>query len=565
MRTFIVTIGALLLSLVLAGRVFGSTVLYPSGGGTGIGTATTSDVGKALIVSSTSPFSYTFGTAGGAFTTTTINGLSSTNYLFSSGTGISIATSSTSTITWTNTGVTTTAGNWTGTFQNKNASDFAPSSTVSSQWTTTSTGIYYSGGNVGIGTTAPVAKLDISKTNSDTISLANAAAAIGDQAYGVQLMIQTMTSAPYAMTLQNSYPYGTYSPISLQPLGGNVGIGTTAPATTLDVNGSSTIRGNQYFPTLGSSGCLSLTTGGLTATSSCLTSNTGDWAGTWQTHSPSYFQTALGFTPANSSITISSGGILSGGGDLTTNRTISLSTSTLWNYFTGSSPITFNTSTGAIGFSNPGYITGVVADSPLSGSGTSASHLIFTNPGYLLNSNNLSDVSNTSTALSNLGGQTNLNGAYVSSFNTQTGAATYSVSCVSGCSVSTTTTSSAITVTGGGGSSTSTSPINFIIEYPTASENDAIHIFNASSTIKSCYAVNKSLGDTVTWGLGYSSSRATATSSLSLVAASTTVSTTTPVSYAISSSSPVTGNALIFYTTAASSTQFTLSCQYTTP
>ena len=144
---------------------------------------------------------------------------------------------------------------------------------------------------------------------------------------------------------------------------GNVGIGTSSPATTLDVNGSSTIRGNQYFPSLGSSGALVLTTNGLVATSTYLANNSGDWAGTWQTHSPSYFQTALGFTPLNPA-------------------------------------------------------------------------------------NNLSDVSNTSTALSNLGGQTNLNGAYVSSFNGATGTATYNITAGTGISVSTTTSQGTITNTG---------------------------------------------------------------------------------------------------------------------
>ncbi|MCL4399790.1 hypothetical protein M1506_00745, partial [Patescibacteria group bacterium] len=204
-----------------------------------------------------------------------------------------------------------------------------------------------------------------------------------------------------------------------------------------------------------SSGCIVLTTGGLHTTSTCITSNSGDWAGTWQTHSPSYFQTALGFTPLNPA-------------------------------------------------------------------------------------NNLSDVSNTSTALSNLGGQTNLSGAYVSSFNGATGTATYNIAAGTGISVSTTTSLGTITNTGvtslngatgsvaivagtnvtiatsststtinasGGSGSTSTSITTFTIEYPTASENDTMMIFNASSTIKSCYAVNKTAGDTVTWGIGYSSSR----------------------------------------------------------
>jgi hypothetical protein len=44
------------------------------------------------------------------------------------------------------------------------------------------------------------------------------------------------------------------------------------------------------------------------------------------------------------------------------------------------------TNLGCYADSNPSsYISGVIADSPLSGSGTSGSHLVFTNPGYILN------------------------------------------------------------------------------------------------------------------------------------------------------------------------------------
>ena len=108
-------------------------------------------------------------------------------------------------------------------------------------------------------------------------------------------------------------------------------------------------------------------------------------------------------------------------------------------------------------------------------------------------------------------------------------------------------------------------PLQWIIESPSASENDAIFTFNATSTITACNAVNKSAGDTVTFGLGYSSSRATATSSLSnlFTSAQTVTATTTPVALTINgSSTPGSLNPLIFWTTAASSTQFTLTCFY---
>jgi hypothetical protein len=109
-------------------------------------------------------------------------------------------------------------------------------------------------------------------------------------------------------------------------------------------------------------------------------------------------------------------------------------------------------------------------------------------------------------------------------------------------------------------------PIQFIIESPTSSENDNIFIFNTTSTITKVLAVNKSASDTVTFGLGYSSSQGTATSSLTnLFAAQTITSTSTPISVSLTAASSTPGlhNVLKLWTTAASSTQFTLTIYYT--
>ena len=51
--------------------------------------------------------------------------------------------------------------------------------------------------------------------------------------------------------------------------------------------------------------------------------------------------------------------------------------------------VNFNSTTNQFGCAT-GYLTGVTADSPLSGSGTSGSHLIFTNPGYITGNQSIS-------------------------------------------------------------------------------------------------------------------------------------------------------------------------------
>jgi len=90
--------------------------------------------------------------------------------------------------------------------------------------------IYQSGGNVGIGTASPDTKLQV-KDGNDRIAFY--------QPSDNRLAIQTLLDDRAFAT------YGTYggseNRLILQPLVGNVGIGTSSPAYTLDVNG--TIRG----------------------------------------------------------------------------------------------------------------------------------------------------------------------------------------------------------------------------------------------------------------------------------------------------------------------------------
>jgi fibronectin-binding autotransporter adhesin len=80
---------------------------------------------------------------------------------------------------------------------------------------------------------------------------------------------------------------------------GNVGIGTTTPATVLDVNGATTLRSGLTLSSFGSSGCLSLGSGGSVSTSSCggVTSVIAD--------------TGITVSSATGTVTIANSGVLS--------------------------------------------------------------------------------------------------------------------------------------------------------------------------------------------------------------------------------------------------------------
>jgi hypothetical protein len=112
-------------------------------------------------------------------------------------------------------------------------------------WEPTSN-VYVTATNVGVGTTSTPAKLTIwgaSAAPSIPSATSSAILRIGNTSYSTEgIDIGHMNSSPWAGWIQvgdNNFA----EPLSLQPLGSNVGIATTAPTQKLDVNGQIRIRG----------------------------------------------------------------------------------------------------------------------------------------------------------------------------------------------------------------------------------------------------------------------------------------------------------------------------------
>jgi hypothetical protein len=115
-----------------------------------------------------------------------------------------------------------------------------------SQWSGTSPGpTYYSGGNVGIGTTNPGSPLTVVNGGGPI----SAAVFQGDSIYGAQLTLAGKTNGDLQLFLgyntttnvgtnQSIYQDVGMQPLALNPHGGNVGIGTATPVHLLHVAGT---------------------------------------------------------------------------------------------------------------------------------------------------------------------------------------------------------------------------------------------------------------------------------------------------------------------------------------
>ncbi|MFM7019639.1 MAG: hypothetical protein ACKOXC_02435 [Aquirufa sp.] len=108
-------------------------------------------------------------------------------------------------------------------------------------------GVFVSHAQTGIGTTTPVNKFQVESTTADPVntgSSANGVLRLGGLSVAHVLDFGLSSTSTFAWVQARNKTYGTNYILALNPLGGNVGLGTSAPTTTLTVgNAAGTISG----------------------------------------------------------------------------------------------------------------------------------------------------------------------------------------------------------------------------------------------------------------------------------------------------------------------------------